>query len=47
YDVSDYYAIDPVFGNMSDFETLMQEAHRRGMKVLLDLALNHTSDQHA
>ncbi len=47
YDVSDYTAIDPKYGSMADFDHLMAEAHRRGIRVVLDLVLNHTSDQHA
>ena len=46
YDVADYSAIDPLFGSMDDFDRLLAEAHRRGLRVLLDLVLNHTSDRH-
>ena len=46
YDVDDYYAIDPEFGTMEDYEALLKECHRRGMSVYLDLVLNHTSEEH-
>ena len=46
YDVSDYCEIDPVFGNFSDFENLITEAHNRDIRVILDLVINHTSDRH-
>jgi alpha-glucosidase len=46
YDVSDYRAIDPRFGTMTDFEELLEACHRRGMRVMMDLVLNHTSDEH-
>lgn len=46
YDVSDYRAIDPLFGNMNDFDELMTTAHQLGLKVMIDLVLSHTSDQH-
>ncbi len=46
YDISDYYAIDPVFGSMEDMEALIAEAKKRDIKILVDLVLNHTSSQH-
>ncbi|MGG3467502.1 alpha-glucosidase [Neobacillus pocheonensis] len=46
YDISDYYGIDPDYGTMADFETFIQEAHQRGIKVIADLVLNHTSSDH-
>ncbi|WP_299025038.1 alpha-glucosidase [uncultured Thermanaerothrix sp.] len=46
YDVADYLAIDPRFGSMEDFDRLVEAAHRRGIRVILDLVLNHTSDRH-
>ena len=45
YDVIDYYAIDDELGTMDDLDQLIEECHARGVKVILDLALNHTSDQ--
>lgn len=46
YDVADYTAIHPMFGSMADFDRLLAEAHQRGLKLLLDLVPNHTSDEH-
>jgi len=46
YDVSDYCDIDPVFGSLADMDELIERAHQRGLKVLLDWVPNHTSDQH-
>lgn len=47
YDISDYRAIQPEFGTMADFDRLLSEAHRRGIKLVMDLVANHTSDEHA
>jgi glycosidase len=46
YDVSDYYSINPKYGTMADLDRLLKEAHLRGIRILLDFPLNHTSDQH-
>ncbi|TJY41149.1 alpha-glucosidase [Cohnella pontilimi] len=46
YDISDYQAILHDFGTMEDFDRLLEEVHRRGMKLILDLVINHTSDEH-
>ncbi|WP_372940532.1 alpha-glucosidase family protein [Shewanella sp.] len=47
YDISDYLEIDPLFGTMADFEQLIEQAHQRNIKVVIDQVLSHTSDQHA
>lgn len=46
YDISDYQDIHHEYGTMADFDRLLQEAHSRGMKLLIDLVINHTSDEH-
>ena len=47
YDVSDYHEIHPHFGSMEDFNHLVREAHRRNIHIIMDLVLNHSSNQHA
>lgn len=46
YDIADYYQIDPVYGTMEEFELLLKEAHRRGIRIIMDMVLNHTSTEH-
>ncbi|MFI2565306.1 alpha-glucosidase [Paenarthrobacter sp. NPDC018779] len=46
YDISDYYAVDPTFGTLEDLDELIAALHARGMKLVMDLVVNHTSDEH-
>ncbi len=46
YDVSDYCDVDPMFGSLADFDCVIETAHKLGLKVMIDLVLSHTSDQH-
>ncbi|AGB42093.1 alpha,alpha-phosphotrehalase [Halobacteroides halobius DSM 5150] len=46
YDISDYYSIYKEYGTMDDFERLLEEAHQRGIKVIMDIVINHTSTEH-
>lgn len=46
YDIAEYKAINPTYGTMEDFRRFVEEAHRRGLKVITELVINHTSDQH-
>ncbi len=47
YDIRDYHKINPDFGTMEDFDELLSEVHKRDMKLIMDLVVNHTSDEHA
>lgn len=47
YDISDYQAIMKDFGTMEDFDRMLEEAHKRGIRILMDLVVNHTSDEHS
>ena len=46
YDISDYQNIDPMFGTLDDMEQLIAEAKKRNIKIIMDLVLNHSSDEH-
>ncbi|HKJ48561.1 MAG TPA: maltose alpha-D-glucosyltransferase, partial [Christiangramia sp.] len=46
YDIADYYSINSSYGNVEDFKIFLEEAHNRGLKVITELVINHTSDQH-
>ena len=46
YDIADYRRINPTFGTLRDFRRFMNEAHRRGLRVITELVVNHTSDEH-
>jgi glycosidase len=46
YDVKDYLQVDPIFGSLEDFQALLKEAHHIGIRIIIDLVLNHTSDEH-
>lgn len=47
YDIADYYAINPDFGTMADFDQLLEQAHQRGIRIIMDIVVNHTSTEHA
>ncbi len=46
YDISDFYNVHPMYGTLDDFKELLEKAHRLGLRIITDLVLNHTSDQH-
>ncbi len=46
YDISDYQDVDPLFGTLADLDELIARAHARGIRVVMDLVVNHTSDEH-
>lgn len=46
YDIADYYTINPSYGDIAEFKAFLKEAHKRGLKVITELVINHTSDQH-
>src|SRR5437763_7350394 len=47
YDIADYTSINSIYGNLADLRVLLREAHSRGLRVITELVVNHTSDQHA
>ncbi len=46
YDIADFYHVDPMYGDLEDFEALLRAVHAHGMRLIMDLVMNHTSDQH-
>src|SRR5277367_1743388 len=46
YDISDYLGVHPMYGTIEDFKNFLREAHERGLRVITELVMNHTSDQH-
>src|SRR6201996_7059376 len=46
YDIADYYDVHPRYGTLADFKVFLREAHKRGLRVITELVINHTSDQH-
>ncbi len=46
YDIKDYQGVDPIFGSLDDLDELIAAMHERGLKLMMDLVVNHTSDQH-
>jgi maltose alpha-D-glucosyltransferase/alpha-amylase len=46
YDIADYFSINPDYGTLADFKRLLREAHKRGIRIITELVINHTSDQH-
>ncbi|MDJ1174529.1 maltose alpha-D-glucosyltransferase [Roseofilum sp. BLCC_M114] len=46
YDIADYNSVNPIYGNLEDFKEFLRESHKRGIRVIIELIVNHTSDQH-
>src|SRR5256886_13097151 len=46
YDIADYYSINPIYGTLEDFKAFLNEAHARNLRVITELVINHTSEQH-